>query len=498
MRRPAVSEKKESGTLFKILVVLFSLCVVIWTVFNMSDDISQSFVKGFSSESSDTANFVKEASAELLHALKRTDEDEVQIAPPPPESAQQPSGIDEYIPDIVVSKPEPDPVLQSPSKVVPVESPSTAPAPAPIKMPLKPKTTVYQGSKNKGVPPSQRFARYASIPIKPVLGVLATNGSRPLSGRAHKGTDAVFALAAKYPKLYYQRFVGSLRKFGFKDDIVLGVSPPREMKPGVEAYLESQGVLAYGFEVDCKGKDNCRLKDEFLGYPDPRPHRTFANIRYALYEYWMQYYSYQSYILILDFRDTFFQGNPFEPYGYPVRDRVPTYDLQVFAENYKVKNIGKCVFNSGWVGDCFGRSALEKIKHLPVICSGSTMGSYAAVRNYLSVMLAGMDKIQCWRKGIESDQGYQNNYFHNGHFDTPEGKAVMNAQGYGRVNTIGAMNGFRVPAHMKGPLDTFWKIIDSDGFVLNYDGTRSSCVHQWDRFDSELRKFVDSGKLYDR
>jgi hypothetical protein len=44
-----------------------------------------------------------------------------------------------------------------------------------------------------------------------------------------------------------------------------------------------------------------------LGYPDPRPHRTFANIRYALYEYWLRHYSDQSYILILDFRDTFFQ-----------------------------------------------------------------------------------------------------------------------------------------------------------------------------------------------
>ena len=116
---------------------------------------------------------------------------------------------------------------------------------------------------------------------------------------------------------------------------MLAVSPPAQMKPGLGAYLQETNVVAYPFEVDCEGPDNCKLKDEFLGYPDPRPFRTFANIRYALYEYWMKYYSEQSYILILDFRDTFFQGNPFQSWG-AFKDRVPKYELQVYAENYKV------------------------------------------------------------------------------------------------------------------------------------------------------------------
>ena len=68
-----------------------------------------------------------------------------------------------------------------------------------------------------------------------------------------------------------------------------------------------------------------------LGYPDPRPHRTFANIRYALYEYWLNNYKPTSYILILDFRDTFFQANPFKGFGYPVEARKPKFELQVSA-----------------------------------------------------------------------------------------------------------------------------------------------------------------------
>lgn len=64
------------------------------------------------------------------------------------------------------------------------------------------------------------------------------------------------------------------------------------------------------------------------------------------------------------------------------------------------------------------------------------------------------------------------------------------------VNTIGAMNGYRVPKEKKGPLGTFWKARDADGYVINKDGTRSACVHQWDRWFDELHGFIDS-KLFD-
>eukprot|EP00598_Pedospumella_elongata_P013053 CAMPEP_0184989708 /NCGR_PEP_ID=MMETSP1098-20130426/29637_1 /TAXON_ID=89044 /ORGANISM="Spumella elongata, Strain CCAP 955/1" /LENGTH=384 /DNA_ID=CAMNT_0027514757 /DNA_START=255 /DNA_END=1409 /DNA_ORIENTATION=+ len=330
------------------------------------------------------------------------------------------------------------------------------------------------------------------FPDLPVLGPIPTNGASPLFGVQHKGTDAIMALACNYPTIYYKRFVGSLRKFGYTEDIVLAVSPVEKMKPGVEAYVKETGVVAYGFDVDCKGTDNCQLQNNFLGYPDPRPYRTFANIRYALYEYWLRHYSDNSYILILDFRDTFFQANPFGQYGAYSQRTEPKYDLQMYAENYKVKNIGICVFNSNWIKTCFGKPALDALRKEAVICSGSTLGSFPAVKHYVRTMLSSMDTVKCWLKGIESDQGYQNYLFYNGHFNTAMGNATLFHQGYGVVNTIGAMNGYRVPKDQKGPLDTFWKIRDKEGYVLNYDGTRSACVHQWDRWFDELAKFIDA------
>lgn len=167
------------------------------------------------------------------------------------------------------------------------------------------------------------------------MGPIPINGTKPLFNSQHLGGDAIFALAAGYDLLTYRHFVGSLRKTGFMGDIVIAVSGPTKMKPGVAAYLEHMNVTAYAFDVVCFSRDNCTLPTDFLGYPDPRPSRTFANIRYALYEYWLMFYPDTAYILILDFRDTFFQRNPFETLP-SMSDRRPKYDLRFYAENDKV------------------------------------------------------------------------------------------------------------------------------------------------------------------
>jgi hypothetical protein len=108
---------------------------------------------------------------------------------------------------------------------------------------------------------------------------IPTDGARPLFGARHKGTDAIFALACDYPLINFKRFVGSLRKSEYNEDIVLGVSPVLQMKTGVEEYLRENNVLAYSFDVNCTAPDSCKLVDDFLGYPDPRPYRTFSDIR---------------------------------------------------------------------------------------------------------------------------------------------------------------------------------------------------------------------------
>lgn len=319
----------------------------------------------------------------------------------------------------------------------------------------------------------------------PVLGPYPSDGAVPLYGVKHSGGDAIFALAANYPKQFYQRFVGSLRKAGYTGDIVLAVSPPAKMKPNVEKYIKETKVVAYGFDVDCKGKDNCRFYDNFLGYPDPRPFRTFANIRYAMYEYWLRYYTERSYILILDFRDTFFQADPFLSFG-PFASRTPKFELQVFAENHRVKSIGKCVYNSLWIGRCFGRPALAALSSYPVLCSGSTLGSYLGIKHYVRTMLSSMDTVKCWLKGIESDQGYQNYLFYNGYFSYNGENATLFQQGTGVVNTIGALNGKRFVLGYFGYFCASLMLTNSPLFVsplshIQFTGSQPSSRGLWTR-----------------
>ena len=126
------------------------------------------------------------------------------------------------------------------------------------------------------------------------------------------------------------------------------------------------------------------------------------------------------------------------------------------------------------------------------MCSGSTLGHRDAADTYTSLMIAEFDKQQCHvTRGTESDQGYHNYLYHTGKMAAAGLNVKRNAQGTGVVNTVGAMNGYRVPAHKKGPLGTFWKARDAEGWVINWDGTRSAVVHQWDRFAPEMRGWID-------
>jgi hypothetical protein len=102
-------------------------------------------------------------------------------------------------------------------------------------------------------------------PIKePVLGTLPMNGTKPMLGK-HTGRDAIFALAAGYPVELFKFFVGSVRHFGYKDDIVLAVNTEKVIRKDVYQYLQKTNVVAYGFDVDCDKKDSCRLRDDFFG-----------------------------------------------------------------------------------------------------------------------------------------------------------------------------------------------------------------------------------------
>ena len=323
---------------------------------------------------------------------------------------------------------------------------------------------------------------------------------RPMWGFEHDPrADVVMALGFGYPRTVFKRFVSTLRATGYAGDVVLAAGPPEKFRNGVEDYLKGEGVLAYQFTYECFRKKRggrrllvtpagCVLTNWYAG-GDARGPRPLAVARYEMYRAWLANYDEASWAFVFDFRDVFFQRDPF-----PLVDRSPSApNLHLFAENRDVKTVGTCRFNSAWL-NCWDHTLKKVYKNASVMCSGSTLGSVPAMKRYAERMLAEMDRMACWatKAATESDQGYHNFLYHTGELAALPGvKVTHHEQGRGLVNTIGAMNGFRVPAHKKGPLDTFWKIKDADGYILDWDGQYSAVVHQWDRFGNQVVGHID-------
>jgi len=323
---------------------------------------------------------------------------------------------------------------------------------------------------------------------------------RPMWGFEHDPrADVVMALGFGYPRTVFKRFVSTLRATGYAGDVVLAAGPPEKFRDGVEDYLKGEGVLAYQFTYECYRKKRggrrllatpagCVLTNWYAG-GDARGPRPLAVARYEMYRAWLAHYDEASWAFVFDFRDVFFQRDPF-----PLVDRSPSApNLHLFAENRDVKTVGTCRFNSAWL-NCWDHTLKKVYKNASVMCSGSTLGSAPAMKRYAERMLAEMDRMACWatKAATESDQGYHNFLYHTGELAALPGvKVTHHEQGRGLVNTIGAMNGFRVPAHKKGPLDTFWKIKDADGYILDWDGQHSAVVHQWDRFGNQVVGHID-------
>jgi hypothetical protein len=91
---------------------------------------------------------------------------------------------------------------------------------------------------------------------------------------------------------------------------------------------------------------------------------------HQLYLSWAWLYAKSSRLLILDFRDTFFQRDPFESLtlGTP---QEPYFQQLLVLEHWPYKRMSNCPWNSGWVRGCFGAQNFKPMSNHPILCSGS-------------------------------------------------------------------------------------------------------------------------------
>lgn len=280
----------------------------------------------------------------------------------------------------------------------------------------------------------------------------------------------------------YKLFFGTARKV-FTGDIVVAVEAG-SISEEAKNILNEYKVIAYELPADLCSRATNAL---FCGNADERvPASVF---RYSFYEKWAAAYSSSSLILITDFRDSFFQSDPF---SYHKNQWFPQHQLILFQEFHPNMVINRCSFNRRVMRECYGDDTLRTLGDNVIISSGAAMGSRDAilvwshsVTTQLQEAPGRMVETRCASGGIDHAiinwLGYTN---------------LLNAilkikifpQGEGPVNTVGGLKPNTVlQANITVALSSIYK----EGRILNWNGDVSPVVHQLDHFLDDLVAIAD-------
>ena len=329
---------------------------------------------------------------------------------------------------------------------------------------------------------------------------------QPIHGHHRPDQDAILAYAEGYEIQWYLSFIESLKATGFQGDLVLAIAEERIRSKGVMEYLSAQPfVVVYSITMDCFESDKvtpaprrvmdktgnldifqmCLLNDVY-GWnndqgqvvktaKDPRIGRVVATLRYEWYWIWAQHYNPNAWMMVMDARDSFFQLNPFQ--NLP-RSNDPTKGkIWFFGENTNATRLGLSTKNINWLKNGYGDVLLNQLKQKPTICSGSTMGERVAIEEYLKAEISEDDETPVRMTG--SDQGFHNYLYYSHKLSNVHAIESLTVweQGKGLINNLGAL---RIKSLEE------WGIYNKETHeVLQWDGSLSPVVHQWDR-DSQL------------
>ena len=323
---------------------------------------------------------------------------------------------------------------------------------------------------------------------------------KPRLGEHHPEKDAIIAFASEYPVKNYVVFIRSLRENGYTGDIVLSVSEIDLKDSETKAFLESDpAVVVYVPEIICfnaereavgsiKGGSRTCSTHHLFGRRqangtvtpllDPRSPRTVANTRYEIYWTMVVNYNPDSWILVVDARDTVFQSNPFADVPRTTDPTKKSGLLYFFGENANATRIGKSKFNTKWITNAYGEVVAQHLKDKPIICSGASMGEQVAMEAYVRALVNEGDETGTVLTG--SDQGFHNRLYYSRKLAGAHQihAIVVFDQGTGVVNNMGALRDSPLESWGNGKI--LHEIIDGNSKryeIRNWDGTKR-CVFQ--------------------
>jgi hypothetical protein len=197
--------------------------------------------------------------------------------------------------------------------------------------------------------------------------------------------------------------------------------------------------------------------------------------------------------MLIDARDTIFQRNPFDlvPRRPKVQDDTKNgHDdgglLILFGENVEATRLGKSSHNRDWLTKAYGVDVADALADKPTICSGSTMGEQVAIETYLRAMVGESDETKTVKMG--ADQGFHNYLYYSNKLANAKAirKILVQDQGYGIINNLGALRTKELEEWGNGKI---LQVVHDENNpndiiahnVLNWDGSLSPAVHQFDR-----------------
>ena len=323
------------------------------------------------------------------------------------------------------------------------------------------------------------------------------------------GFATVMGMGTKLVLRDFRRFVGSLRKGGFRGAIIIGIE--KKAPQEVFDYLSSKGVITKIIALtNCTykpftGKEANKLGLHVCG--EPYPDVKLRWLKFPLGRDWLNECGARCSgpVLLADVRDMFFQGNPFGQ-GAPKVE-----GLQVFEEHPDLRTTN---WLTVWpIGDCKGK---DKLFDEPMLCSGSVIGTREAMMDYLNKMYDEMklwlSQDRCRFTTFADDQSIHNWLFYSNQLKNA--KAIRNREGI--VHTVGyegnqirKANVRDYMLHMditedeankipfRGDDGVNWLSIEEfgltnkEGKLTNYDGSISPVVHQWDRLGAQFVKWIN-------
>lgn len=289
--------------------------------------------------------------------------------------------------------------------------------------------------------------------FEPGNDFLHHSGDGNMEPRTNERRTVVMAAAIGYKLRDFQKFLLPLRK------VYMGA------------------IVLFG-DVDAEAVELCKsLSVENRKLDKKTIHGARADRYFVYAEVCAQY----DLCLATDFRDVFFQSNPFDqalpvPWG-----GDDGYQL-ILAQEFASMRIRDCPYNRKWLESCWGSEWLQKVWNSGIICSGTIMGTSKGFLMLSELMSTELAKSQ--RKGSSCkarDQGHLNYLYLSGQLN--DHNVFVEKQGTGIMNTVGYIPAQNLHTHMNG-----------DHFFINFDGSKSAVVHQYDRhpeFVQFVTEFVD-------